>query len=480
MSLAGALRNWTMRAQLMQVWFGIAAAGLTACVTGAAQEQTPAVHLTASGITRLSSVPGEFAVSSGPRDRAAAGSEGIRRITLEQVKHSLNPVASPVARLGQLSVEAAREHRLGVEADYFPKLGASFLNLHYTDFLGQVITIRRPLLGTVVQAPVPLLSQNQTIAFMTLTQPVTPLLAVHQAVRIARADELIAKAKAGVAVAQNERETKMEETYFRLLIAQRQLTSAEAKVRALENPPLHAGDAIESVRAPAPAPELAQAKAALAAATAKVKELTASLNRSMGWPEDTKLDLVIPDPLVESISLEDVANQPVFANPDVIEAEQNVVKARAAEAISKLAYVPTVAAVGGYMFQNAIPAVNSNFGFGGVIASYNLFDFGKREAAVKESRARLGMAQIALQLAKTKVAAEVKKAYSDLERSRQISNVAQRMGSSVVLLVNSGSNPEGGEAKAARAEVELEILEADLAHRQAYARLLHLLGSQAH
>ena len=31
-------------------------------------------------------------------------------------------LASPVARLGQLSVEAAKQHRLGVEADYFPKI----------------------------------------------------------------------------------------------------------------------------------------------------------------------------------------------------------------------------------------------------------------------------------------------------------------------------------------------------------------------
>jgi hypothetical protein len=61
-------------------------------------------------------------------------SDGTRRITLEQVKQSVDPpVTSPFVRLGQLSIEAAKQHRLGVQADYFPKFGATFANLHSTD-----------------------------------------------------------------------------------------------------------------------------------------------------------------------------------------------------------------------------------------------------------------------------------------------------------------------------------------------------------
>src|SRR5262245_2946453 len=61
-----------------------------------------------------------------------------RRITLEQVKQQAASASNPLARLGQLSVEKAKQHRLGVQADYFPKLSAGFINLHYSDFLGQV------------------------------------------------------------------------------------------------------------------------------------------------------------------------------------------------------------------------------------------------------------------------------------------------------------------------------------------------------
>jgi outer membrane protein TolC len=416
--------------------------------------------------------------SSPSRARNPVRPSGIQQITLEQVKQAADPVASPVIRLGQISIEAAKQHRLAVQADYFPKFGASFANLHYTNFFGQVLAVRHPITGSTIQVPVPLISQNQTFALLTFTQPITPLFMVNQAVRIARADERIAMAKAGVAYTRNARELEVEETYFKLLIAQRRLISAESKVKSVENRPQYAAASIELVRESGQELELIEAKKALGTVSTEVRSLTASLNQTMGWPEDTELELAMPEPLIENVSRDDSANRVLLANPDVIEAEQTLVKARAASVISKLEYVPTVAAVSGYMFQNVIPAVRSNFGYGGVIASYNLFDFGKREHAVKEARTRVGMAEIALQLTKAKVAGDVKKTYSELERSRQLSQVAQKMGSSLTVLMNASLNPESAEVKAARGEAEIEMLEADLAHRKAFAHLKALAGSE--
>jgi hypothetical protein len=56
--------------------------------------------------------------------------------------------------------------------------------------------------------------------------------------------------------------------------------------------------------------------------------------------------------------------------------------------------------------------------------------------------------------------------------------VAQKMGSSAALLMRVSSTPESIEVKVARAEVEVEMLQADLAHRQAYAQLKALMGRQ--
>jgi hypothetical protein len=125
-----------------------------------------------------------------------------------------------------------------------------------------------------------------------------------------------------------------------------------------------------------------------------------------------------------------------------------------------------------------LPAVNSNFGYGGVMASYTLFDFGKREHAIKEARAQLGMAETALQLTKAKLAADLRKSYSDLERSRQLSQVAQKMGSSAGLLLKVSSDPNSLEVKAARADMEVEMLEADRAHRQAFNRLKAMMDRE--
>jgi outer membrane protein len=411
--------------------------------------------------------------------------QGSRRITLEEVKRAADPpaVANPLARLGQLQIEAAKQHRLGVQADYFPKFGAEFGNLHYTEFMGQFLTVRRRLLANIAgiqggAVAVPILGQNQTFAALTFTQPLTPLFTVYQAVKIARADERIAIAKAGTPAARNARKSELEETYFKLLIAQRRLIGAELKLRNSEGKTVYASNAIEMPRDPSPEVELAEARKALGAGAAEVKKLTASLNLAMGWPEDTELELAVPEPLAENISLEEVADKSAAANLDIIEAQETVVKARAAHAISKLEYVPTVAAVSGYLFQNVIPAVPSNFGYGGAIASYTLFDFGKREHAVKEAHAQAEMAELGLQLTKAKVAADVKKSYYELEQSRQLSRMAQKMGSSVAVLMNVSSAPENLDVRAARAEVETQMLEADLAHRQAFARLNGLMGAR--
>jgi Outer membrane efflux protein len=213
----------------------------------------PAAATAGSNWWQLSNAsPGEFAGSLASTEGKPVRSEGIRQITLEQVKQqsSANRAISPLARLGQLSIEVARQHRLGLQADYFPKLGATFANLHYSEFLGQVVSVRRPIEGSVVNVPVPLFSQNQTIAALTFIQPITPLFQVNQAVRIARADERIAMAKAGVSVTKNARDLEIEETYFRLLIARRRLISAESKLKSTGNRPLYASASIENVRAP--------------------------------------------------------------------------------------------------------------------------------------------------------------------------------------------------------------------------------------
>src|SRR6266853_3697042 len=146
----------------------------------------------------------------------------VRRITLDEAQQIAGGANNPLVRLAQLQVQVAKEHRLGVQSMYFPNIGGQLENLHFNKNTGPVLTLDR--LGRTV--PVDIIGKNQTAFNFSAIQPITPLFAVHQLVKIARADENIARAKAGMPVA--ETASKVEKNYFDLLIAERELVSAEA------------------------------------------------------------------------------------------------------------------------------------------------------------------------------------------------------------------------------------------------------------
>jgi outer membrane protein TolC len=217
---------------------------------------------------------------------------------------------------------------------------------------------------------------------------------------------------------------------------------------------------------------------ALVIANSKVKELTASLNLLLGYPVEGELELVAPVIQVEEISLKEAADKAMAANPEVVEAEQTVAKAHAASKLSKLDYVPDVAVLGGFVYNgNALPPLPRDFSFIGIVASCNVFDFGKREHTIKERTAQVSMAETALDLTKAKVAAAVKTSYFEMDRSRQLSALARRL-SDAIPIERVGYAKDNSELAISRAKVEIEMLQADLDYRQALAQLKTLMGEQ--
>lgn len=213
-------------------------------------------------------------------------------------------------------------------------------------------------------------------------------------------------------------------------------------------------------------------------ATSKVKELTASLNILLGLPEETELELVPPEPLTENTSMDEAVDKALAANVEVVEAEQSAVKAKAGSALSKMQYFPSVAIVGGYTNQNALKIIlPRDLSYIGVIATYTVFDFGKRERGVKESDAQAEMAEIAVPLTKAKVSAEVKSSYFELERSRKLSQLARRM-VSATQVVAAGVESDNSEVESAQAKMEADMFRAELEYRQAYFRLKNLMGGK--
>jgi outer membrane protein TolC len=335
------------------------------------------------------------------------------RITLDEAQ--AQAAGTKMAHLARLGVEAAKYHRQAIQADYFPKITAEFANLHFNKFLGERIQLVRRT------AELPLLAKDQTIAAFTLTQPITPLLKVREAVRIARADEALAKAKADQVRSQVA--ANVERAYFTLLIAQRQRTPA-------------------------------------------AKELAEALNVMLGFAPETQLELTAPQPMTENISLQEATQQAIAHSPEIVEAEQDVVKARAATKISKLDYVPDFAVVGGYAYQTALPLVPKDFTYIGFIGSLNLFDFGKREKTINERKTQLEMAAANVDLVKAKVAANTQKAFLELQRARKIRDLTQRLAS-----VDSGRPALISYEPSA----EEDMFQAELDYRMAYSQLLQIM-----
>lgn len=394
-----------------------------------------------------------------------------RRITLEEAQQQA-AAANPMAHLARLQVEAAKQHRLGAESDYFPKISSTLTNFHFNKFMGEEFSVARPIQGGTTTAQIPLAGKDQTLIAVTAAQPITPLFKLREVVNIARADERTAMAKAGMPV---ETASNVEKSYYALLVAQRQLEVAKANGAVVRNKQLLASNA---AMLPNHDDDNSEAARALIIASSKVKELTASLNLLLGYPLEGELELVTPVTQVEEISLKEAADKAMAANPEVVEAEETVAKAHAASKLSKLDYVPDVAVLGGYAYNaNAIPALPRDFSFIGIMGSYNLFDFGKREHTIKERNAQVSMAETALELTKAKVAAAVKSSYFEMDRSRQLSDLARRL-SEAIPVERVSYAKDDSELAVSRAKVEIEMLQADLDYRQAVEQLKTLMGER--
>jgi hypothetical protein len=81
-------------------------------------------------------------------------------------------------------------------------------------------------------AGIPLVGKESPPSAVTVVQPITALFKVHQAVNLARADERIARVKAGMSVSKSP--SAVEKSYFELLFAQRREVLAEAHMKKLE------------------------------------------------------------------------------------------------------------------------------------------------------------------------------------------------------------------------------------------------------
>src|SRR5215471_11909101 len=78
----------------------------------------------------------------------------VRLITLTDAQQQAQVANSALVRLGELQLEAARQHRLGVKSLYFPSVSTQADYLHPSESPGQIFSVQRPFTGGLLSVPV--------------------------------------------------------------------------------------------------------------------------------------------------------------------------------------------------------------------------------------------------------------------------------------------------------------------------------------
>jgi outer membrane protein TolC len=114
-----------------------------------------------------------------------------------------------------------------------------------------------------------------------------------------------------------------------------------------------------------------------------------------------------------------------------------------------------------------------------VIATYNVFDFGKRERSMQERKMQLAMAEGALEATKAKVASEVQKSFLDLQRSRRVRDLTMQLAQQLAAtyqVVPASYQKDDWEAVATRAKAEEQMFQAEFDYRLAVVQLKCVIG----
>ncbi|HTU92112.1 MAG TPA: TolC family protein [Gemmataceae bacterium] len=398
----------------------------------------------------------------------------VRRLTLDEAKERAL-AASKLLHLASLNAESKAYAIKVARSDYFPKVIGSVLYLHFNDQLGQVLTTQGKSLGpllifppTTIEASV--FQQNSTFTTINALQPITDLLKVRQGVKIAQADEQIAKAD--LERGTRELVSGVEQLYWGLLAARRIQKGAVEGVRGAEL--LAQTGTLEARTA------LVEARQALQQVDKQIADIQEQLNGLLDLPLCTTLELVEPPlPIPPFRCVDEVIGLALTASPELRKAQQTIAKAQAAVCAGKLDYVPSIAAFGGYLNQTSMSYVQPNISYLGVMGTYTFIDWGKRRNTIRERQTLASAATLQLQQTEDEVRQKAQKAFREVAEAQQARNSAQEM-----LDLRTEAEKKAGAPAAMMAAVkarmlaEVDFIKADLAYRQAYVQLMNLVGQQ--
>jgi outer membrane protein TolC len=338
-------------------------------------------------------------------------------------------------KMAHYEVAAQQEKKRNAYSDYFPSITNESNAIHITNLerievppgaFGQVPG------GPLIPATTTFLTQGQLdyqASGTMLAQPLTQLIRIHEANKIAEADLKSSEA--------TERKTitdvvyKVQELYYRVLTTQLQRKAAELQITSSEENLAEAreqnknGELLQVALVESRANSL-DAKQTLLNTQMSISTLTTELNDALGLPLNTKLVLE-PDvnTSVDVPARDEALRIALASNPEVQEAMQKVAKARAAEGAAKTQYIPDITGFARYSYQNGVPFLDHNFGTFGVNFKYDLFDAGKRRSLIRERRDEVSEAEENLERIKDEIGVRIATIYNRLETTRTMIDVAR-------------------------------------------------------
>ena len=358
-----------------------------------------------------------------------------RRITLEEavqlaLKHN------HVVRIAAYKVEEKEHTKDVARSAYFPTLrnDSGLARVTDTQFIGIPAGSLGIVGGTAIPERTSILNQGGR-TFVTsgtsLTQPLSELWKIRPANDIAAAELSATRSKRRQA--ENEVALKVHQIYYRILIVHAHREASQAKIQASDDlqkervAQVKYGSTLEEEAIESRAQSL-EAKQDLLTTELQLSDLTMQLDDALGLPLTTALVL---DAEVrqagDSCDREECLRVALESHPEIAEARAEIGKASAAVRLAKRQYVPDVEAFARYSYQDNVPFLAHNFGTFGVHFSYDLFDGGRRRAAVGEHEAQLAQAMENLARIKEEVEFRVQTAYNKLKRTREMMKVSEEL-----------------------------------------------------
>jgi outer membrane protein TolC len=338
-------------------------------------------------------------------------------------------------RLRSLSVEQMQSKKDEARSNYLPQIKASGSTLHVTELAG--IDIPAGAFGNYSSTgPVPskslFIDQGSATGYTAgvgLEQPLTQLFRIHQANVAAMQDVLVAKTQ--LDQTQDAIALQVRQLYYNILINEQKLRASQAQLAAAQvkdeesRSDVAHGNALEVSALQAKASVL-QAQEESLTLRLQGNDFRRQLADTLGLPVNTPIDL---DPGAAAATLDipsraDAVRMALEQNQEIKAARQTLVKAQAGLAAAKDAYIPDVTALSRYSYQSGVPLLVHNFGTFGFSLNYDLFDGGRREAQIRETRTEVRSAEVEVDKLQSEVEVQIQGIYDRIDELKQMVDVA--------------------------------------------------------